>query len=335
MRLRRLLVPLVALATLALAWPTDDRALPRPPALPAATPAQQQDRLVLALLEPERIASVDLDDGAVATLQLTAGTLCRSQLFVVDGRIVFMAPGRHGGRVMSVDLALRERPHWLATADVVVPSPVPGHVWIASRAPGPHGHWLVQDLVVRGGTIARPPRRAPSLPIAGAVSDGLVLQGRHGRFVWDPRTGRRSRGAPGRWVLAAQGRLIASCGDRCTNLLLADGTRGRVVHAPPGRRFLPVGAALTPAGDLLAAPLLPYRRPRLALVDTATGTWRLLDGAGLGQRAAFAFSPDGTRLFAVDRFDRVRAFATDGRPLGVVSPRFAAPVVQLLAARAA
>jgi len=332
MRLRRLSLPLVALALLALAWPADGRDAAR--AVPAAAAATAMpDRLVLALLEPERIASVDLHSGRVATLQLMGGTLCRSPLLLVDGRIVFVAPGRHGGRVMSVDLALRERPHWLATADIVVPSPVPGHLWIASHAPGPHGHWLVQDLAVRGARITRPPRRAPSRPIVGAVSEGLVLQGRGGTFVWDPRTGRRTRATPGPWVLAAAGSLIASCGGRCGTLLLADGEHGRVVHAPPGRRFLPAGAALSPVGDLLAVPLLPYRRPRLALVDTATGARRLLDGAGLGQRAAIAFSPDGERLFAVDRFDGVRAFATDGRALGVVSPRLGAPVVQLLAAR--
>jgi hypothetical protein len=227
-------------------------------------------------------------------------------------------------------LALRERPHWLARADVVVPSPVRGHVWIASH--GPHGHWLVQDLTVRGGAIARPPRRAPSWWIVGAVSEGLVLQGRGGTFVWSPRTGRRTRGTPGPWVLATGGSLIASCGGRCRTLLLADGERGRVVHAPAGRRFLPAGAALSPAGDLLAVPLTPVRRPRFALVDTATGARRALAGAGLGQRAAIAFSPDGARLYAVDRFDRVRAFTVDGGALGVVSSRLGAPVVQLLAA---
>jgi hypothetical protein len=332
MRLRRLSLPLVALATLALAWPADDRgAGPALRARSAASPAPLQDRLVLALLEPERIASVDLRSGKVATLRLMGGTLCRSPLLVVDGRIVFVAPGRRGGRVMSVDLALRERPHWLATADVVVRSPVPGHVWAATRAPGRHGHWLVQDLTVRGASIARPPRRAPSRPIVGAVSEGLVLQGRSGTFVWDPRTGRRLRPTPGPWVLATAGSLVASCGGHCGTLLLADGERGRVVHAPPGRRFLPTGAAFSPDGATLAVPLTPFGRPRLALVDTATGARRLLDGTALGQRAAIAFSPEGDRLYAVDnRSGRVRAFALDGRPLGVAGPSLRAPVVQLL-----
>jgi hypothetical protein len=334
MTLHRLVLPLAALAALALAavvgLPDAGGTPDTRPSL-AATPSQ--DRLVLALLEPERIASIDLRSGKVATLQLMSGTLCRSGLLTIDGRIVYLAPGRRGSRVMSVDIALRERPHWLANADVIVPSPVPGHAWIASRAPGRHGHWLVQDLTVRGGAIARPPRRAPSLPIVGAVSEGLVLQGRHSRFVWDPRTGRRSRGAPGRWVLAAQGRLIASCGDRCSDLLLADGRRGRIVHAPPGRRFLPANAALSPSGELLAVPLLPARRPRFALVDTATGALRLLAGASLGKRAAIAFSPGGDRLYAVDhRLNRVRAFTLDGRALGLVSPFVGAPITQLLAA---
>jgi hypothetical protein len=84
----------------------------------------------------------------------------------------------------------------------------------------------------------------------------------------------------------------------------------------------------------LAVPLLPARRPRFALVDTAIGARRPLVGAGLGDRSPIAFSPDGDRLYAVDaRLGRVRAFALDGRPLGLVTPFAGAPVVQLLAAR--
>lgn len=331
-RLALLLAALAALVFVAAAGSSDTRRAPRAAAA-AATAGPSHDRLVFALLEPERIVSVDLRTGATTTLQLTAGTLCRGRLLVVDGRIVYLDPGLHGSRVMSVDLALRERPHWLANADAVLPSPVPGDVWIATRAPRLHGHWLVQRLTVRGGAIARPPRRAPSRPIVGAMSEGLVLQGGRGTFVWDPGTGRRGRGTPGAWVLAAHGSLIASCGGRCRTLLLADGHGGRVVHAPPGARFLPAGAALSPTGDLLALTLAPARAPRLALVDTATGARRLLPGAALGQRPAVAFSPDGARLYVVDRLDRVRVFARDGT-LGAVLPRVGAPVVQLLAAPA-
>ena len=329
---RRLALPLAVLGALALAGAAGE---PAPQTLPAAAATPVEDRLVLALLRPERIASVDLSSGEATTLRLPGGTLCRSQLLAIDGRIVYLAPGRHGSRVMSIDLALRERPHWLARADAVVPSSVPGHVWIASRAPGPHGHWLVQDLAVRGGAISRPPRRAPSLPIIGAVTEGLVLQGRHETFVWDPRTGRRSRPTPGAWLLATQGSLLASCGGHCRTLLLADGRRGRVVHAPEGGSFLPTGAALSPAGDLLAVPLAPWRRPRVALVETATGRRRILAGARIRLPAALAFSPDGERLYAAEPSGRVHAFTAGGHAAGTVGPRFAAPIVQLLAARAA
>src|SRR5215212_8722833 len=254
---RRLALALAVAAALALAGATGGAA-PHAPQTQSTAAAPVEDRLVLALLEPERIASVDPGTGALATLQLPGGTLCHSPLFMVDGRILYVTPGRHGGRVMSIDLALRERPHWLANGDVLVPSAVPGHVWLGTRAPGPHGHWLVQDLNVHRGTFARPsPHRVPARPIVGAVLEGLVLQGRHGTFVWSPSTGRRTRATPGAWVLATGGSLIVSCGGRCRTLRLADGRRGRLVHAPAGSSFLPAGAALSPTGDRLAVALSP------------------------------------------------------------------------------
>ncbi len=331
MRLLRLSVPLGALATLALAWPADDRDTARAvDARPAA--ALPHDRVVLALLKPERIASVDVRTGAVAQLRVPGGTLCRGPLRVVDGRILYLAPGRHGSQLMSVDLALRERPHRLARTDVLVPSPVPGHVWIASRTPGGHGHLLMQDLTVRSGAIARARRKAPSLPIVGAVSEGLVLQGRSGTFVWDPRTGRRTRGTPGPWLLGTHGSLLASCGGRCGTLLLADGTRGRLVHAPAAARFLPTGAAFSPDGSTLAAPLGPTRAPRLGLVDIARGARWVVPGVRLGMYAALAWSPGGT-LYAAGPRGQVRTVTPSGATRSV-GPRFAVPVMQLLAAHA-
>ncbi|MFL5817031.1 MAG: hypothetical protein ACJ76L_05455 [Conexibacter sp.] len=336
-RTAHLLMALAALTALALGAAVAATQGARAPHEPATAEAagfempRPGERLVLALLEPERIASLDLSTGALTQLLLPGGTLCRSPLLVVDGRILFVQHGRHGGRVMSVDLTLRERPRWIATADVMVASAEPGHVWLATRGVGPHGHWLVQDMSVAGGTIARPPRRAPSLAILGAVSGGLVLQGRGTVFVWDPRTGRRSRATPGPYLLAAQGALVASCGGRCSTLLLADGRRGRVVHAPRRTRFVPAGAALAPAGDLLAVPLTPARRSPLAIVRVETGASRTLPGRR-GTYGALAWSPSGTTLYVADPRDgRVRAFAADGRALGTAGPRFGAPIAQMVA----
>ncbi|HMJ02065.1 MAG TPA: hypothetical protein VK506_03935 [Conexibacter sp.] len=256
--LRRTALAGAVLATvlLASAFALGDRPAPTAPDT-TATAAPTTRQVVLALLAPERIAVLDLDTGAVVQQRLPGGTLCRSPLLVVDGRIVFVAPGRHGGRVMAVDASLRRRPHQLATADVVVPSATPGRVWLGARAPGSHGDWLVRELTIADAVSTRPPRTAPPLPILGVVSDGLVLGGHRSVLVWDPRTGRRSRATPGPYLLAVRGEQVASCGGRCSSALIADGARGRVVHAPHGARFVPSPGAFSADGARLAVALKP------------------------------------------------------------------------------
>jgi len=298
----------------------------------AAAVSPSGDRLVLSMGAPERIVVLDVGTGAVSELSLPGGTLCRSRLFVVGDRILFVAPGRSGGRVMSVDLALRERPRWIATADVVAPSAVPGRVWLATRGPDPHGHWLVRELAVSSGATTLAPRRAPSLRILGAISDGLVLEGRRSVFVWDPRTGRRSRSTPGPYLLATRGSQVASCGGRCATLLVADGQRGQVVHAPRRTRFTPGGAAFSSDGTTLSVALTTPAGARVALVDMAAGVTTLVPGVRVGPYAALGWTPSLNELYVAGARGQVVAYVPGAAAVRPVGPRFRDPIMQLIVA---
>jgi hypothetical protein len=294
---------------------------------PSPAPARY---LVLALANPERIAVLDLATGRVAERRLAGGTLCRSRLHLVGERIVYMSPGRRSGRVMSVDVALRERPRFLAHADVMTPSATPGRLWLGVRTD--RGRLRIRQLWVASRFNFRARHTAPLAPLLGAVSEGLVLGGRRSTFVFDPQSGRRLRGTPGAFLIATHGSQIASCGGACTTLLLADGRRGRLVHAPEGLPFIATNGSFSADGRLLAVPIGPWSRPRAALVDVSAGTSQAVPGLRLGAYAAAAWSPTEQMLYAAGPRGRISSYAPGDAKPRAVGPRFEDPVMQLLVA---
>jgi hypothetical protein len=307
-RLRLVLVLAVAaLATLALSTPA--LAGGNPP--PVATPDGRY--LVVALLNPERIVTVDLATGLAAERRLAGGTLCRSALHVVGDRIVFLSPGAPYGHVMSVDLALRERPREIARADVMAPSTVPGRAWLGVRTD--RGRLRVRQLWVASRFSFRARHTAPAAPLLGAVPEGLVLGGRRSVYVFDPQHGRRLRGTPGALLIATHGSQIVSCGDRCATLLVADGSGGRLIHAPDGAQFLGGRGSFSADGGLVAVPLGPWPSPRVALVDVAAGASSVVPELRLGTYLATAWSQSRRLLYAVEHGGRVVTYAPgDVRP---------------------
>jgi len=293
-------------------------------------PPPDRGTLVLALLNPERIAVVDVATGQTAEQRLPGGTLCRSRLHVVGDRIVYLQPGTPYGRVMSIDLALRERPRLVGRADVMVPSADPRRLWLGVRTD--RGRLRMREAWVASRFAPRARHTAPAAPLLGAVPDGLVLGGRRSTFVYDPQTGRRLRGTPGAFVIATRGSRIATCGGACTTLLLADGREGRLVHAPDGAHFIATDGSFSADGALAAVPIGPWTRPRLALVDAAAATSRAVPELRLGAYMATGWSPSARLLYAAGPGGRILSYAPgDPRP-EPVGLRLASPVMQLLVA---
>src|SRR2546423_15342053 len=63
---------------------------------PGGSSEPPSEKLVLALLNPERAEVVDLRSGRRATRRLPGGTLCYARLMVSGGRLVL--PGQRRGR---------------------------------------------------------------------------------------------------------------------------------------------------------------------------------------------------------------------------------------------
>jgi hypothetical protein len=174
-----------------------------------------------------------------------------------------------------------------------LPSARPDRLWVAlldPRSPATVNRLrAVREISIDGRVTARdtrPPHGAwPQLAVRG----GLLFASRGGGwYLWNPATRRVLR----RWTDAelglpgpAHGDLIASCPEPCTELRLTDARTGaqRRIAAPGGWLLRPADGAFSPSGGLLAVPAQrreqPRGRARLALVDAAGGSVRLVPGS--------------------------------------------------------
>jgi hypothetical protein len=321
----RIVLSALAIGLLALAF-----ALHGPDASADEPQASSPRHLVLALLNPERFAVVDLRTGHVAQRRLPGGTLCYSQLLVVGDRIVFMGTGARARWAMSLPLSLGEAPRRIARADVLAPSATPGRLWVGTVRTRRDGFRSLREVTLDGQTTAVVQHVSPGTTLLGAVHDGLVFRRRRSLVVFDPATGRWSRTTPGAFVVAVGQQRLASCGANCPDLLVTDGQRGLVIHAPHASSFVPADGAFSPDGELIAVALTPWSRPRLALVDVARRESAVVPDVRLGQRAPLAWAPSGRELYFAAPRGRIFSFrpeATRAEPVGV---RFGDPIMRLL-----
>jgi hypothetical protein len=205
-----------------------------------------------------------------------------------------------------------------------------GRLWLGLRTD--RDRLRVRFHHLASGFARRAPHTAPLRLLLGAVPGGLVLGDERSTFVWDARTGRRSRTTPGAFVLATHGSQIMSCGGRCRSLLIADGQRGRVLHAPRGARFIASNASFSTGGALAAVPVGSHERARVAIIDVASATSRLVPHLRLGGSVPFAWAPAGETLYAALPGGRIVAYDAGSdapRPVGL---RFSDPILQLLVA---
>src|SRR4051794_14646514 len=154
---------------------------------PGGSSEPPSEKLVLALLNPERAEVVDLRSGRRARRRLPGGTLCYAELMVTGGRLVL--PGQRRGHTvaLSLGLDLKGPARQVARGDLFLLSASEGRIWTARFRNGRMLGSLtsVREVTVGGRTIVVSHRPTPGPNAMEAVDDGLIFE-RTGRLqVWD------------------------------------------------------------------------------------------------------------------------------------------------------
>jgi hypothetical protein len=269
------------------------------------------ETLVLQLLRPgEPLAVVALPDGRpriVRGLALRGGDP-PLRVLRTGGRLVYYG----AGGIFAIDLALKGRPEKLGAGWYFIPSATDGRVWLTFADAHERDVRAVAELTVRGRVTARggrPPCRGAS--VLAATAEALLCQDDASRLLaFDPKTGDVLRRLAGPFPLDTHGSLVAWCANRCPRLHVTDVGTGAdtVVEPGPGFRFEEsYEGAFSPGGSLLAAPVIAPGGRRVALVDVAAGTARVIAGARLSGYRNLTWSSSGRWLFFNARAGRIGA----------------------------
>lgn len=222
-------------------------------------------------------------------------------------RLVF--PGR-AGDTYSIDLRLREEPTRLGASSYFVPSASERRVWLVARTK--NGPRLRE--VSASGQVATPDGPLPGGPygLADGAGQGVVFWTKGGGFeLWNPHTRTIERTIPNAFYGSGSHDHLAWCRPADFGVLhlldLGSGFKRRV-RPPLGFQGLECPeSAFSPDGRLLAVPVSSailgkfgdFGSPRsLALVDTATGSARIVAGSKVpGGYIYIAWASDGRSVF--------------------------------------
>jgi hypothetical protein len=158
----------------------------------------------------------------------------------------------------------------------------------------------LREVTVDGRVTFRTHRHVPAWNVQGSVDQGLLLERNNRLLVWDPRTGKVVRRAPGVFVVGTHGSLVASCGSgECRlGLQITDlrSGRRRVVRSPRAVTLEPYGA-FSPSGEHVAVAARSGRRRVVVVIDVAAGQAKVVPGSAAHRYyASLTWSPSGEWL---------------------------------------
>jgi hypothetical protein len=284
-----------------------------------AAPAHDASRpdpdglLVLAVLSPERAMVADPRTGATRERRLAGGTLCHGPVLAAGNRVLLAGTRGNSPIARSLPLSLSGPGRSLGAADTITASPTEGRVWLG-RWHRPR-RWTatsisrvsLREVDAAGRSRARSTARLPSWGLLEAVLDDGLLVNHEGGLTLH-RDGASDVTIRAAWPVAASGSRFAWCRGGCRRVTVWSRDGERKLDPPagvvplPGRR-----AAFSPGDGRLALPVRAHGRERVAVVDPASGAWRLVPGL-LGEYGAVAWSPSGDWLYFADDRDRVRGW---------------------------
>jgi hypothetical protein len=292
-----------------------------PPAATAPPAADAPDgMLVLAVLGPERVLVADPRTGATRERVLPGGTLCHGPVVALGDRVVYTDLHDRHVAAVSLPLSLRGPVRSLGRADTIAAAP--GRLWLGRWARD-HRTIALTEIDAAGRTERRVAVRLGRWSWIDAVVDGAPLvHGDHALRLVRGAPSARKGGVriPGGWPLAAGARQFAWCRGqdlcRAAGVWSPDGSHR--LDPPPGVHVRLGGqGAFSPDGRRLALPVRARGGNRVAVVELATGRWRI--GARLAGYRAVAWSPSGRWVYATGR-RRLTAWAPGAgapRPLPV------------------
>jgi hypothetical protein len=237
---------------------------------------------LVAVSGSNRLTVTDVATGRRTVRRLRSLAGCGPQLEIVGGRVVFAGMRRGRTEVYSLPLSLDGAPAHLGPAHSFAPSATAGRVWLAGAVCTRQRMDVVRELTVGGRVTSETRRRVPGTWLVGAVERGLIVQRRRGLVLWNPRTG--STAPLGLEMVAdVRGDVLVGCpqGSSCRELAIVDLASDRRVtlRRPPTGYALDSGAAFSPDGSLLAAPVVKDRRYEIALFNTADGSIEIVPGS--------------------------------------------------------
>jgi hypothetical protein len=224
----------------------------------------------------ERAVVADPRTGEVRARRLAGGTLCYSQVMAVGDRVLYA--GHRGRRsvLLSLPLSLNGAPRVLSHARRAGDGRVHPELPASARLP----RWTA---------------------VHGVVAGRLLIQSGRRVMLWDRSLEQPLRTIRDGWLLATGHSSFAWCGKDCRALAVwSDGGEQRV-RPPRGTRLYTGHGALSPDGSRLAVPVTEGRGQRAAVLDLASGAWRLVPGGQLRGYEAMAWSPSGRWLYFTGR----------------------------------
>lgn len=249
-------------------------------ALAAPGAGGRDDTLVMQLwVRPgEPLAVVELPDGKPRIVRglATAGGDPPLRVLQTGGRVVY----RGDAGVYAIGPELKRRPRKLGAALYFIPSATEGRVWLTFADADDRDISRVAEVTVRGRVTARggrPP--CPGASVLAATKRALLCQDREGLVAFEPQSGRVLRRIAGPFPLDTNRDLVAWCDQGCPRLHVTDVRTGADRAIEPGDDFSfeeSYEGAFSPDGSLLAAPVITRNGRRVALVDVATGTARVI-----------------------------------------------------------
>lgn len=287
------------------------------------------ERLVLAVVGNERSSSAvhgervvvaDPGAGQVRSRGLPGGTLCHGPLMAAGDRVVYT--GYRGSRatLVSLPLTLAGEPSPLASADTMIPSARPGHVWLGRwDQAGKRTRATFREVAVPGEAATSRTLIGSGSAIAGplpgrwshfhaALPGGFVIETRRALAFWDGRRARPLRGGRRAWPVASGGPRFAWCRGRCRSVRVRTPVGERVFSSPTHLRLTGSGGSFSPDGRRLAVPVADGRRTHAAVLDLRSGEWSMVPGSALSVYGALAWSTTRDRLFLATRGGGLRAW---------------------------